>query len=389
MLFKLALAQIGLYLFFVPILRVLVEQKDFSDYDFLLATLAIVAVFVGAALGGKCKRQNVGVPSRLKLNNFGVIIWILWSFVYCSISIQLGLFNRRVGSEVAAEMFASFPVWILIIFRVYEILLPVVISLIFIERSRRFAPWVAFFFSIAAFALGGAMYSRAAVAWLVMLIVVFVQNIFTYNQIRMFFIRAIIFSVIGAAIVTLQRASFQQTTLDSDFYNREFLERLDGLEVVSKLSNASGTFNLGVGPEAILVPMLASLSFLPGAVELKGAGVTTVKAVILTRYFDVNQLDINSFFILDTFYTGGWVFVVVAFLIVGALSRLIDSRIDFQNKSILTSLTLAAAMNLLILEREFVGMIIGTLRDFFIFYIFFQLMSAKHLIKHPLQKHRK
>ncbi|MGQ0708801.1 MAG: hypothetical protein ACT4NV_03540 [Rhodoferax sp.] len=272
---------------------------------------------------------------------------------------------------MAAETFAAFPIWILLAFRSYEILLPILLSISIAGTTKNNVTRSAIVFSIAAFAMGGAMFSRGAVALLLLLMLIYTQNMLSRKKLRTLLVWTASAGLAAAAVVTIQRATLQQAALDSNFYAREFLERLDGLEIVSKLSNEAGTFSSGIEPTAIAVPLIASLSFLPGAAELKMAGLTTVKAVILASYFGIDSRDVNSFFILDTYYIGGWSFVILAFFTVGACANFLDSRIGLHNNKIRACLLIAAASNFLILEREFIGFIFGTLRDVII--VFFAL----------------
>jgi hypothetical protein len=381
LLYTVALFQIGIYLVGVPMLRIALEQKSAGDYDFVLASIAIMAFILGAALCRSRFGTNVTEKMHIRLSSTGIWIWCIWSIAYCLISIELGLTNRRIGTEVAAELFASFPLWALATFRVYEVMTPIILAALILDQPKRMISRVGLLLSVLAFAMGGAIFSRSAVALLILLLLIFLQNSFRASQIRLIAVTGIALGVIVGSVVTLNRATIQGTDLDTSFFGREFFERLDGLEVVSLISSEFGTFSMGIQPQIIAVPVIVALSFLPGAAELKAAATTTIKSMILADYLDSDFRDINSFYVLDAYYTGGLPLVVISSMIVGALARTVDKRIGRKGAHAAQCLMVAASINFVMLEREFVGMLLGTLRDWFLIYVFLKVLSRSGFSK--------
>jgi hypothetical protein len=152
----------------------------------------------------------------------------------------------------------------------------------------------------------------------------------------------------------------------SQYIETEFFQRLDGLEVASKLVGIHGYQPFGINTSAAIYPIISQFPFSQKAVELKAEGLTTVKASILSNELGEVTRDVNSFVVLDAYYLGGLLGVGCTGFLVGLLSRLIDRSIALSKSWVMFVGMVAIAINLIILEREILGMATSIVRDFVI-----------------------
>jgi hypothetical protein len=139
MLFKFVFFQIAVYLFISPIARVFLG-KSISEYHF---GIALIFTFFFSITGLVFKEKKLTYPYRIEVLKLDVatsykwLIVIAWIGVCTLISFNYGLFDRRIGTEVVAELFASIPPLELMIFRILEISLAFLMSCVLLNFSDK------------------------------------------------------------------------------------------------------------------------------------------------------------------------------------------------------------------------------------------------------------
>ena len=171
----------------------------------------------------------------------------------------------------------------------------------------------------------------------------------------------------------------------SQYIETEFVQRLDGLEVVSKVASIHGYQPFGINVSAFIPLIKSHIPFLQEAAAYKAAGLTTIKAGILSNELGETARDINSFIILDAYYLGGLLGVGCAGFAIGLLAGFVDKRIGLGRGKVVFVGMVSIAMNLLILEREMLGMAISIVRDFVILLFAFTIIFINIRLFPPLR----
>lgn len=372
MLYKICLSQILIYLFIIPAVR-LIWGGVSSEYSYWTGLVFLLAfISGGVSVFGRISTRRL-INHKIKAD--GKFIIIIWALSYVVMSVSYGLFNRRIGTHEAAELFASIPIYALLVFRSFEVMLPFLLSLfvvqVFERRWQSSIDKIVVAILILAIGFSGAIYSRGQIFYLLASVIVILQNSIDEVIFKRLLLRATAltsFFVIGVSIY--RWLSFEADEAYGVYFSREFLARLDGLEVISYLTAREGVSWFGLNPSAIFSPLISAIPFLPEASELKATAMTSVKANILYHEFGSSQGDINSFVLLDSYYWGGILGLVGAGFVLGYASRCVDRYIGKTTMRGVAALLVAAAGNVVFMEREFISMLINVVRDWLIVYVF-------------------
>lgn len=384
MLYKFCLAQILVYLYIVPIVRSMIEDAP-DDYSYLAASIFLLFFMLGGVsfIKRRGRENNLSKLRYFSVKLNGMILIAIWSVFYVAISINYGLFNRRIGTEGAAKLFASIPLEALVVFRSFELIIPyflgVFIFQIYNKGKLSAIDKVAAVMLAVGFIFSGAASSRSQTFFILAIAVVLVQNVIAKEQIKKLLSISFLIAVLVVFFVSLSRLMSIDGGIADGYFTREFLARLDGLEVISRLIEENGISLFGLNPSAIFSPIISSIPFLSAANELKAASLTTVKSNLIFQEFGSLQGDINSFALLDPYYWGGMVGVLVSGFLIGLFARWVDRNVGIASKLVWHALAVAIAGNLVYMEREFISMLLGIIRDWFIFYIFMQLFLQKNI----------
>lgn len=373
MLNALCLMQIFLYVFLAPIAREAFDNSEIQ-YAYSLGLVFLIAFLIS----GLVVRQKSPTTTQneaqftLTLRAFGLMI--LWAFAYIAIAIEFGLINRRIGTHEAGALFASIPLSLLVFFRLYEVLLPLFLSLLvarfFNAEKISTIEIAATIILVASIGFSGALYSRSQVAFLMVTVLVLTQNTVDKTTRRNLLASAFFIALMFVATVTFYRWSSPEIYAGDEYFIQAFLERLDGLEVLSNLIKDGGIFWTGQNPDAIWPPLISSIPMLPEAAELKAAALTTVKATLLYTEYGSLQGDINSFAMLDPYYWGGVVGLIFAGAFLGYVSKWVDKNIGQAKSKAIAALQVAIACNIMIMEREYISMLTNIVRDWIVIYGF-------------------
>ena len=372
MLFKVVFLQITIYLFIAPLVRVFLG-KDINEYHFGIALFFAFFFAIGGLIFRGKKSTYLHRIDVFKLDaetSYKWLIIIAWIAVCTLISFSYGLSDRRIGTEVVAELFASIPPFELMIFRVLEIALAFLMSCVllnFSDDKNSFIKNSSLFLALLfAFFILGAGSSRSAAGLFVLSILLMVQNKFEPKTLLRLLYKAGIFAGLIFFAVTASRMSTNDDTNVSEYFSSEVLQRIDGLEVVSQIIDKYGYQMTGVNASAALNPITSLIPFLDRAKELKADALTTVKSVILEQELDSKSRDVNSFIILDTYYCGGILGVAFVAILIAYFSRLVDKKIGVTSNWIFQIFLVAIIINFVVMEREAVGMVISIVRDWLI-----------------------
>jgi len=375
MLFWICLIQIIVYLLIAPYFMVLLDSS--REYFFSASIIFTLTYIFGASL--KKNNRNKLEVERIEFRNAALLFFALFAILYSCISIKHGLYNRRIGTEEIAVLFSGIPFYEVIAFRIYEVVLPLVLSLIFliwslnkktVANDRLFIRLIlVFFFISVSILLSGVLNSRSQFAILLLSMIVICQNSIPRAALRKYVKLGAVVGIFIAASVSLKRF-LSIDDLSTEYLIAEFITRLDGLELISRLASDQEISWTGINFLSLMVPLIASMPFLPEAIELKAQALTTIKANILFLEYNSVQRDVNSFVVLDIYYIAGLFGLAFAGSLIGFSVRWVDSNVLASKGLIKFSLATAMTFNLIILEREFISIFLGILRDWLILYFF-------------------
>ena len=387
MLFKVVFLQITIYLFISPLVRVILG-KDINEYHFGIALIFVFFFAIAGLIFRGKKQKYLHRIEVLKLDTETSYRWLMiiaWIAVCTLISFTYGLSDRRIGTEVVAELFASIPPFELMIFRVLEVSLAFLMSCVllnFFDNKNSVMKNSGLFLALVfAFYILGAGSSRSAAGLFMLSILLMIQNKFEPKTLFRLLCKAGILAGVVFLAVTVSRMSANDDANLNEYFSSEVLQRVDGLEVVSQIIDKHGYQMTGINTSAALNPITSLIPFLDRAKELKSDALTTVKSVILEKELDSKFRDVNSFIILDSYYCGGILGVVFVAILIAYFSRLVDKKIGVTSSWVLQIFLVAIAINFVVLEREAVGMIISIVRDWLIICaVAFLLLSRKAIV---------
>lgn len=383
MLFNICLIQIALYLFVSPIIRIGLGD-DVVNYSFAVALLFTFLFIVAGIKSKSNKNLPVSSENQLLISTNGAIIVSFWALLYIAISLRHGLMNRRIGTHEAAILFSEIPVVELIIFRAFELLFPLLISYLIIKiiKFKLSVPDKFLALSlVVALALSGVIFSRTHLLFILICTAVILQNSLNRGQFRKLLTFAVVAGVLMFVLVSAYRFTHDPPDNLSAFISDSILKRSDGLELISLLIEIYGYPLTGVNPSAITPPIISSIPFLPLADDLKASALTTVKSNILAFEFSSPLRDTNSFVIVDVYYWGGVIGLMLSAIFLGLITTKIDQKILISKSLLINSLLIASAGNIIIMEREFIGILIGMARDFIIFAVVLFIICKKPKIR--------
>lgn len=376
MIYWVCLIQIWVYLFFAPLIMAAMDNS--RDYFFGASTVFLLFYILGGKLINR--NHNKLMPEKIIFRKIALPLLCVFSISYSYISIKHGLYNRRIGTEVIAELFAAIPFYEIIVFRIYEVILPFVLALVYVSYiyngsdlgARRAKIGVVFsaFFVLIAVMFSGVLHSRSQLGFLLFSTLAIIQNAIPLFVFKKYLKKAALIGLLFIFGVTLSRLVSADGEFSGEYFIAEFIGRLDGLEIVSKLYLDYDISWTGISFSVLFFPIVAALPFLPQAIDLKAQALTTVKANILFLDYGSSQRDINSFVILDVYYTTGILGLALAGFAIGFAAKWVDRNIMNSAGMVKLAFAAAVACNLIFLEREFVSHVLGIFRDWFLFYIF-------------------
>ena len=364
--------QIIIYLFIVPFIKVHLGDAELQ-YTWLVSVAFTMAFITGAIISLNVyieeNRQN---SEKIEFKSVGKIYAIGWSLIVIYISFEYKLFNRRIGTDAAAELFSSIPIYTLVTFRSFEIALPFLMSILIINciensKIKYIDAVIISIFTMAFYSLGAAG-SRSATLLLIINILFLVQNRIPRSIILKLGSLLIIISVLALSIVQINRLDDDDRTY-REYATTEVIDRLDGMELLSKINEIHELKLTGINLDAAYNAIISLIPFLEKSLELKAEGLTSIKSVALDEELGSKERDHNSFIIFDIYYLFGLVGVVSFGTLLGFACLVVDKKIFNGNSQVGLIAIVSIGTNLIILEREFLGIVISIVRDFFIIYI--------------------
>lgn len=357
----LILIQAVVYLLIAPVLRAQLELG--YKPSFVVTFTALAALVVGAfvpPLRAANTRLAASNGIRFQPQSWLWFGWLTLALAYAAIVVQYGLFDRRQGSDVMAELYATFPLPVLGILRTYEILLiPVILLYAFGASSTpRWQRAIFVLTVIASLPFLGLADSRSKLVVLGMSFVAFIPAArfvsYLYSNWRLMAggaVAAFVFVFVG-----VQRA-MQYGSL-TDYLFAEVYVRLDGLNLVTKLREASilswwGSFDL-----TMAAPLLSKIPFLEAAQNAKLLGRTSTKQYFIQDLLQSRSFDDSNSMVLDPLYFGGLAGLFIAFFFTMRAARFFD-RYVLENRLFLnrasTALAMAFATGIIVFENDWVG----------------------------------
>jgi len=368
--------QLFVYLLLAPGLLYYLGENHFFFYDIAVVTIAAFSagVFFESSLDKKPSPGNF-VPSITKPLHAAII---LLSILYVFVVLSNDLFYRRLGTEVMASLYAGLPLYQLLVLRIYEIIfLPCFLLMLlearFLPSQKSIISNISKIFLFAGFLCTGVGDSRMRFIIPISLYLIFFyfpgKNRGDINGFVKIFVG--VFSTIAVSIVAMSRVDFFY-----DLYSylvSDVLKRLDGLELISRISIAGYIPFSGTLDFLVFSNFVASIPFLEDATELKAAGMTSSKQYLLKYILGVNEIDMNNSFVTDLFYFGGYPLLVIGSAGYGFLVKKVDTLLKGEawlGSRAMLAMLMAFVINAFKIEMDFFGTILDILRDIPIIYIF-------------------
>lgn len=369
MLYLIAITQILIYLFVAPLVRAWVD-KDIGEYSFFIAIFFLVFFLFGGLLVSrldKVKKYQKDIFLIPKITSFKWFLIIAWMLTSIAISFDYELYNRRIGTAASAELFASIPPLHLVIFRSLEVSIPFFASLVILnfysDNRIKFSVVAVAVVLVGAIFLLGAGSSRSWIGLIFLMVLIIVQNKLPKKIFHDLILKSVLVSIFVFFTVTALRINSGDDRDWVEYVSAEVLQRVDGLEIISQIIDKHGYHIFGINLSSLFNPMISAIPFSETAAQIKYDALTTVKSVILDKEFQSELRDVNSFLLLDVYYWGGLIGVALAAIALGFFSRLVDLRIGVTKGWIYQLFLISIAVNLVILEREMVGIFMNAIRD--------------------------
>ncbi len=373
----LVLVQAFVYLLIIPYLRSGVELG--YNPPLIVSLLALAALGAGGFIPPLNKLHLHPVSAtvtRLQPKPWLWIGWITLAVAYAVIAVRYGLLNRRQGSEFMAELYATFPLPVLAVLRIYELLLiPILILYTFGtgkgQEKQRLAILLT---SAASLPFMGLADSRGRLLVMGIYLLCFVtSDRFLAYFYRNWRIVAGAVAVVGTFIAVSMRRAAEYGSLN-DYLFAEIYTRLDGLNLVMRLREASLLSYWGQLDFEMLTPLVAKIPFLEAAQTAKLLGRTSTKQYVIQDLLRSTSLDDSNSMITDPLYLGGVAGMIMAFFALGWGLRRFDRFIAEQRLLVTfwpTTLAFAFATSVAIFENDYIGSVanivqVGSLIVFFL-----------------------
>lgn len=351
------LVQAVVYLLLMPWLRSGVELG--YNPPVLAAWIAIIALVTGSFIRIGKHVPNIA-QEPLRPRPWLWVAWITLALLYAFVAISFDLLNRRQGSEFMAALYATLPLWALVILRIYEqLLIPVLILYTF--GSEQGQPWQrasVIIVSIASLPFMGLADSRGRLVVMGLFLLCFVpaQRFLTYFY-RNWRIVAGGFIAAGTFFIISARRASEYGSL-RDYLFVEVYSRLDGMNLVTQLREANllpyrGTFDLDM-----FSPMVAKIPFLEAAQTAKLLGRTSSKQYVMQDLLRSTKIDDSNSMITDPLLFGGLIGLFIAFFLFGRAMLRFDRYVanGLLLRSLLpTALAMSFATSFAVFENDFFG----------------------------------
>lgn len=368
--------QACVYLLIMPTLRASVELG--YNPPITLALIAVVALALGSFFP-PLNRTTLNPVSddivRLRPRSSLWLGWILLAFVYSIVAVRYDLLNRRQGSEFMAELYATLPLPVLAILRGYELLfIPTLILYTFgtdkEEKWHRIAILVASLLSLPFMGLAD---SRGRLLVMGIYLVSFVPSdrfiVYFFRNWRI--IAGGLLGVSAFAAASVKRAADYGSL--SDYLFMEVYSRLDGLNLVAKLQEASLMSNWGKFDFAMFDPLIAKIPFLEAAQTAKLMGRTSTKQYLIQDILRSSNLDDTNSMITDPVYFAGVAGLVIAFFGLGWGLRRFDKFIAEKRLLVAfwpTTIAFSFAISFSVFENDYIGSLANMLQVMVLIAIF-------------------
>ena len=288
----------------------------------VIAVAFLIAGFAAFKFSHPIQRTVRAAPDSkavlgLKSRNAAPLGIAFLAILYIYVSWSNGLWNRRQGSEVMADIYGNLPLIELAILRVYEIgFIPIAVVYLFGENSRT-ARFFVLSILFASLPFMGIQDSRGRILVIAICLLSFIKienfNYFIKKNIKIF-----IFMFI--AIFAFIYASFQRLTAYArvdDYLFSEIVTRLDGLKLVSELRDFGYINYIGRFDSEMFSPLVSRIPFIEAGRIAKLEGVTSTKQYFLKYILNTNRIDESNSIILDPLYFGGLMGLAISIAALG------------------------------------------------------------------------
>jgi hypothetical protein len=376
--------QVLIYVYVSPLASLIVEN-DWNTPEYLrlwagaawLHLLPMVIVYRVMTRGlPDINGFHIGYASEKAVRRFSYVLLGMLALYYVR-ALTEGYFFRRIGTEYAAELFASLSYFDLVLIKFHDLVAPAVMLVSLILWRSEGAPKqikvvaAAFAADMLVFALLNSritlvsLFVLSAIAmlwtgvkvrrltrWSPLLAVLFVYLLVTLMRFRAA-------ATAGNPDFLLAMNPFGPSIGPSQVTVAEWIDRTNCLDLITVarfgIENA-GAFDVWHNPFVSLFgPLIGS----PKALFLKTEGLTTAKAYILSNFTNIPQVDYPSCSLTDAYAAVSMLGFLFAGIVQGMAFGLITRSLALGGSGFRLLATVVAAFYFMLFEQEFFGFAVG------------------------------
>ncbi|MGF6754850.1 hypothetical protein [Paraburkholderia sp. GAS42] len=377
------------YLLVSPALTVLLESdKVTGNYPwFWTWTLLLYFPLLFASYGALVARLpgiagiQLAYKSRRSVVLFGVVSISLLALYYAR-ALSVGYFFRRIGSEEAAQLFASLGFGDLLLIKFHDMAAPAILLLSVVAIRERNAPgWM----KIVGLVFAADVFTFAILNSRITLIAIFVfigiMMLWTGLRPMRLFMRLVIVSplfiylmivlinfrsgfLVGSTDFIAALNPFMASPGPSQATSHEWVDRVNCFDLIQIMSPAleQRGFPMGGAWYSPFISLFGPLIGSPEASALKAAGMTTSKAYMISHYTDMAAIDYQSCGLTDAYGNLGPGGFAVAGFANGIVMGMVTRALMTGGRGWKLLAVIIAAYYFMLFEQEFFNFAIGWIR---------------------------
>jgi hypothetical protein len=383
-LFLFFLLQVAIYVYLSPLASLLVESDQYAEdylrlwtgasFLHLLPMLVVYRIMIGRLpdLSG----FHIQYAGNRAIKRFSYVLLGMLLLYYVR-AFTAGYFFRRIGTEFAAELFASLSYFDLVLIKFHDLVAPAVMLVSLILWRSAGAPKqikivaAAFAADMLVFALLNSritlvsLFVLSAIAllwtgirvhrlarWAPALVVMFAYLLITLMRFRSA-------SLVGSTDFLLAMNPFGEAIGPSQATAAEWIDRTNCLDLVTIARFGIEGAKASEVWQNPFVSLFGPLIGSPEAMYLKTEGLTTAKAYILSNFTHIPQVDYPSCSLTDAYAGMSMLGFVVAGIVQGLVFGLITRSLVLGGSGFRLLATVVAAFYFMLFEQEFFGFSVG------------------------------
>jgi hypothetical protein len=382
--------QAMVYLIVSPMIVTIAEPEKQTTYYLLLWFCSLILYFpiLFVTYGAMVDKLpwifgiNLEYKSKFSVILFCVIAIVLLVTYYVR-AMSIGYFFRRIGSEEAAQLFASLSFFDLMMIKFHDMASPPIMLLSLIAVRDKNCPTLmkvvalVFTLDVLTFAL---LNSRITLIFMfvfagIMLLwtgirptrlivgALLVSPMIIYMMIVLINFRSSGFSG-GSTDFIASLSPFIRNSAASQINSHEWIDRIncfDLIQIMSSSLDARG-FSMGAAWYNPFISLFGPLFGSHEAAELKAIGMTTAKAYMIAQYTDLGSIDYQSCGLTDSYGNFGITGFAISGLINGIVFGLITRALIFGGRGWKLLSVIIFSYYFALFEQEFFSFSVGWIR---------------------------